>query len=56
MISPIFFASLPIVNEALPIVFKIERSFASPKLVVFGARSPLASLLIVNSGLIPDIH
>jgi hypothetical protein len=26
--------------------FRVEQSFASPKLVVFGARSPLASLVI----------
>ena len=26
----------------------VEQSFANPKLVVFGARSPLASLLILN--------
>jgi hypothetical protein len=46
VIQTIFFMSKTIVAAAKTIIFEVGQSFASPKLVVFGARSPLASLLI----------
>jgi hypothetical protein len=56
--STIFFVAKKIVFDDCRSLkednFKVGQSFASPKLVVFGARSPLASCLFwVNSGYSP---
>jgi hypothetical protein len=46
VIKTIFFMSKTIVAAAEKIYLRLAQSFASPKLVVLGARSPLSSLLI----------
>jgi hypothetical protein len=46
MMQTILFVSQTIAFAAKTIVLKVGQSFASPQLVVFGARSPLASFLL----------